>query len=171
MAIHWALHQAGGMKGRETKGLCYLFTYDNLKTFLMNCYAVFHAYAFPVTAFKWKPNSIMEKGAHTSLAFATNDMKNFQARFQHPFSSAPPSRATCLRHFMNQADVLGLAKHISALAKLPPACRPQGFRSAVLVGGYSNVTLLSSFFSLARLFAAMMEKAEIPASCMMLESG
>eukprot|EP00983_Pelagomonas_calceolata_P025325 794605-Pelagomonas_calceolata.AAC.1 len=57
-------------KRNETKSLCYLPTYD--KIFLINYYAVFHAYAFPVTTFAWKPNGIMKIGAHTSLEFATN---------------------------------------------------------------------------------------------------
>eukprot|EP00983_Pelagomonas_calceolata_P020151 635566-Pelagomonas_calceolata.AAC.3 len=48
----------------------YLPTYD--KIFFINYYAVFHAYAFPVTTFEWKPNGIMEIGAHSSLKFATN---------------------------------------------------------------------------------------------------
>eukprot|EP00983_Pelagomonas_calceolata_P041865 1138237-Pelagomonas_calceolata.AAC.8 len=47
-------------------------------------------------------------------------LTTLRAQFQHLFSSAPPSSATRLRDFMNQADVLGLAKHISASAKLPP---------------------------------------------------
>eukprot|EP00983_Pelagomonas_calceolata_P068229 1149818-Pelagomonas_calceolata.AAC.1 len=76
LAFHWALYQTDGMKGRETKSHCYLSTYD--KIFLINCYAVFHAYAFPVTTFKWKPNGIMEIGAHTSLEFATNAIDTVQ---------------------------------------------------------------------------------------------
>eukprot|EP00983_Pelagomonas_calceolata_P001374 46791-Pelagomonas_calceolata.AAC.3 len=53
------------------------------------------------------------------------------AQFQHLFSSAPPSRATCLREFMNQANVLGLAKHISASAELTPQAVGAGVTSVV----------------------------------------
>eukprot|EP00983_Pelagomonas_calceolata_P049231 1141405-Pelagomonas_calceolata.AAC.4 len=59
------------------------------------------------------------------------DLTNLHAQF-HLFSSAPPSSATHLRNFMNQADVLMINKvrvympdmlHISASAKLPPTGR------------------------------------------------
>eukprot|EP00983_Pelagomonas_calceolata_P038100 1136674-Pelagomonas_calceolata.AAC.5 len=40
----------------------------------------------------------------------SQDLTNLRAQFQHLCSSAPSSSATRLRDFMNQADVLGLAK-------------------------------------------------------------
>eukprot|EP00983_Pelagomonas_calceolata_P071552 1151297-Pelagomonas_calceolata.AAC.1 len=43
------------------------------------------------------------------------DLTNLHAQFQHLFSSAPQNSATCLRDFMNQADVLGLANEHGAL--------------------------------------------------------
>eukprot|EP00983_Pelagomonas_calceolata_P088382 1157194-Pelagomonas_calceolata.AAC.11 len=50
LAFHWALYQAGGMKRRGAESHCYLSTYD--KIFLINYFALFHAYAFPVTTFE-----------------------------------------------------------------------------------------------------------------------
>eukprot|EP00983_Pelagomonas_calceolata_P019021 598197-Pelagomonas_calceolata.AAC.1 len=77
----------------------------------------------------------MEIGAHTSLEFAklppqadeehiilgcpSQDLTNLRAHFQHLFSSAPPSRASRLRDFMNQDDVLGIAKHVSLQLSCP----------------------------------------------------
>eukprot|EP00983_Pelagomonas_calceolata_P003988 129712-Pelagomonas_calceolata.AAC.1 len=40
----------------------------------------------------------------------SQDLTNLRAQFQHLFSSAPPSSASRFRDFMNQDDVLGLAK-------------------------------------------------------------
>eukprot|EP00983_Pelagomonas_calceolata_P063402 1147702-Pelagomonas_calceolata.AAC.1 len=70
-------------------------------------------------------------GAHTSLEFATNDLTNLRAQFQRLFSSALPSSASGFRDFMNQTDVLGLAKFARfASAKLPP----QAERAKWLIG-------------------------------------
>eukprot|EP00983_Pelagomonas_calceolata_P039742 1137322-Pelagomonas_calceolata.AAC.5 len=47
--------------------------------------------------------------------FPSQSSTNLRAQFQHLFKSAPPSTgsATRLRDLMNQADVLGLAQHLS----------------------------------------------------------
>eukprot|EP00983_Pelagomonas_calceolata_P120802 1160739-Pelagomonas_calceolata.AAC.16 len=42
------------------------------------------------------------------------DLANLRTQFQYPFISAPPRSASSLRHFMNQADALGLAPFVSA---------------------------------------------------------
>eukprot|EP00983_Pelagomonas_calceolata_P105861 1159175-Pelagomonas_calceolata.AAC.23 len=55
------------------------------------------------------------------LTIATNDLTNLRAQFQHLFSSAPPSSASCFRDLMNQPDALGLAKNI--LLQLSCPCR------------------------------------------------
>eukprot|EP00983_Pelagomonas_calceolata_P059993 1146173-Pelagomonas_calceolata.AAC.1 len=57
---------------------------------------------------------------HIILDCPSQDSTNLRAQFQHLFSSAPPSSASRLRDFMNQDDVLGLAKLARfASAKLP----------------------------------------------------
>eukprot|EP00983_Pelagomonas_calceolata_P103699 1158940-Pelagomonas_calceolata.AAC.10 len=47
-----------------------------------------------------------------------NDLTKLRTQFQHHFSSAPPNSGSRLRDFMNQADVLGLAKHVHILLQL-----------------------------------------------------
>eukprot|EP00983_Pelagomonas_calceolata_P066321 1148981-Pelagomonas_calceolata.AAC.1 len=95
---------------------------------------------------------IMEKGARTSLEFATNvightvqdgehiilgcpsqDLINLRTQSQHPFSSAPPSSASRLRGLTTQAVVLGLAK-VFALPALPVPPPTQAAAGATAAG-------------------------------------
>eukprot|EP00983_Pelagomonas_calceolata_P047493 1140675-Pelagomonas_calceolata.AAC.1 len=46
------------------------------------------------------------------------DLTELRTQFQLLFSSVPPSSASRLKNFMNQADVLGLAKFAHALLQL-----------------------------------------------------
>eukprot|EP00983_Pelagomonas_calceolata_P077835 1154033-Pelagomonas_calceolata.AAC.1 len=71
LMVHHKLTEVHRLReGREAKSHCYLSTYNTV--FLINYYAVFHAYASPVTTFEWKPSGIMEISAHTSIEFVTN---------------------------------------------------------------------------------------------------
>eukprot|EP00983_Pelagomonas_calceolata_P129991 1161652-Pelagomonas_calceolata.AAC.9 len=51
----------------------------------------------------------------------TSFQAGFPPQFQHLFSSAPPSSASHLKDFMNQADGLGFAKFVTACLK---CCAP-----------------------------------------------
>eukprot|EP00983_Pelagomonas_calceolata_P101671 1158722-Pelagomonas_calceolata.AAC.5 len=67
---------------------------------------------------------------HVILHRPSQDLTEVCTHFQHlpVFSSVPPSSASRLRGFMNQADVLGLAKHIWLQLSCPR-------RQAITTGG------------------------------------
>eukprot|EP00983_Pelagomonas_calceolata_P115540 1160211-Pelagomonas_calceolata.AAC.1 len=54
---------------------------------------------------------------HIILGCPSQDLANLRTQFQHLFNSAPPSSASRLREFGNQANILGIAKSVSACLK------------------------------------------------------
>eukprot|EP00983_Pelagomonas_calceolata_P074240 1152467-Pelagomonas_calceolata.AAC.6 len=54
---------------------------------------------------------------HVILDCPSQDLTELRTQFQHLFSSALPSSASRLRDSMNQDDVLGLTKFVSACLK------------------------------------------------------
>jgi exonuclease III len=54
---------------------------------------------------------------HIILDCPSEDLTGLRTQFQHLFSALPEDGATRLRHFMNQTDVLELAKFVSACLK------------------------------------------------------
>ena len=62
--------------------------------------------------------SLMQDEEHIILDCPSEDLAGLRAQFQHLFSALPENGATRLRDFMNQTDVLELAKFVCLLKML-----------------------------------------------------